>query len=303
MRRARRQARLRAAGAAGDGPGRGCASIGSRRIATLCHPIVGALPLLRGVTKSVTGSYAADQRRVRLPQVRGLFARTGAGGLAGAPSTRPCPVDRDPVEAGAPARRSSIAWSARHPRETLESLKGQSCPLRSKPVVLLVGIAVAALGLGVASTSSVAAAAAPTWQTTFRDNFDGSGLPNSTDWQFTLGTSYPGGPDAFGTGEIETLTKDPKNVDVRGGNLVHHPAARSGGRLDLGPDRNQPGELQAGRRRRHARGEPGADAERHRAGGARATGRPSGCWAAPTGRTGGRGRASANSTSWRTSRA
>ena len=95
--------------------------------------------------------------------------------------------------------------------------------IRSKPVVVLVGIAVAALGLGVASTSSVAAAAGPTWQTTFRDNFDGSGLPNATDWQFTLGTSYPGGPDAFGTGEIETLTKDPKNVDVRGGNLYITP--------------------------------------------------------------------------------
>jgi hypothetical protein len=90
-------------------------------------------------------------------------------------------------------------------------------------VVLLVGIAVAALGLGVASTNSVAAATTPTWQTTFRDNFDGTGLPNSKDWQLTLGTAYPGGPAAFGTGEIETLTNDPKNVDMHNGNLAITP--------------------------------------------------------------------------------
>src|SRR6478752_7148445 len=95
--------------------------------------------------------------------------------------------------------------------------------LRYKPVVLLVGIAVAALGLGVASTSSAAAAVAPAWQTTFRDDFNGTGLPISTNWQLTLGTSYPGGPAAFGTGEIETLTNDPANVGLHNGNLAITP--------------------------------------------------------------------------------
>src|SRR6478752_3933267 len=157
--------------------------------------------------------------------------------------------------------------------------------LRSKPVVMLVGIAVAALGLGVASTSSVAAAA-PTWQTTFRDNFDGTGLPNSTDWQFTLGTSYPGGPDAFGTGEIETLTKDPKNVDVRNGNLA------------ITPQRDQAGAWTSARvESTRANFKPAAGGIMHvesrvqmpnvTGPEALATGRPSGCSAAPTARIGG----------------
>ena len=110
-----------------------------------------------------------------------------------------------------------------HQPETLERLKGQSCPSDPSQSSYWLELLLPRWDWGWRRPVRSPPPPAPTWQTTFRDNFDGSGLPNATDWQFTLGTSYPGGPDAFGTGEIETLTKDPKNVDVRGGNLYITP--------------------------------------------------------------------------------
>ncbi|MFP5416452.1 MAG: 1,3-beta-glucanase, partial [Actinomycetes bacterium] len=88
----------------------------------------------------------------------------------------------------------------------------------SAPVAVIISIAVAVTGLGWAS-SIPDAAASPSWQTAFRDDFNGSGLPNPSHWLLTLGTSYPGGPANFGTGEIQTMTNNPSNVDVRNGNL------------------------------------------------------------------------------------
>jgi len=86
----------------------------------------------------------------------------------------------------------------------------------------MVSIAIAAASLGVAA-SVPAAAAPPDWETTFRDDFTGSGLPNPANWLLTLGTSYPGGPANFGTGEVQTMTDSPSNVDVRNGNLYITP--------------------------------------------------------------------------------
>ena len=93
---------------------------------------------------------------------------------------------------------------------------------RSKPLAIIISLAVSALGLGVV-TSGPVAAAAPAWETTFRDDFTGSGLPDASNWLLTLGTKYEGGPDGFGTGEIERMTNDPSNVDVRNGNLYITP--------------------------------------------------------------------------------
>ena len=67
-----------------------------------------------------------------------------------------------------------------------------------------------------------AEAAVPTptgWNLVFSDDFTGpanTGV-NTANWQYTTGTSYPGGPAAFGTGEIETMTASTANVslDVR----------------------------------------------------------------------------------------
>jgi len=69
----------RAAAAAGDGPGLGYASIGSQRIATLSHPNVGALPLLRGVTKLLLIVMLGRENNF-VCAGQGGFARTGTGG-------------------------------------------------------------------------------------------------------------------------------------------------------------------------------------------------------------------------------
>jgi len=96
-------------------------------------------------------------------------------------------------------------------------------------VATLALAAVVALAGGLIATAGSAAAADPAWQTVFRDDFAGSGLPDPNKWILTLGTSYPGGPDNFGTGEIETMTNRPENVDVRGGNLYITPQRDSAG--------------------------------------------------------------------------
>ncbi|MET0865035.1 MAG: family 16 glycosylhydrolase [Nakamurella sp.] len=103
--------------------------------------------------------------------------------------------------------------------------------VRSAPIALALSVALAAVGLGVIASGSVSAAqAAPTsWESTFRDDFNGSGLPNSSNWLLTLGTSYPGGPEGFGTGEIQTMTNNPRNVNVRNGNLYITPQRDASG--------------------------------------------------------------------------
>jgi hypothetical protein len=99
---------------------------------------------------------------------------------------------------------------------------------RSKPLAITMALAITAVSMGVA-TSVPVAAAAPAWTTAFRDDFSGSGLPNPANWQMTLGTSYPGGPANFGTGEIEVMTDNPNNVDVRNGSLYITPQRDASG--------------------------------------------------------------------------
>lgn len=52
----------------------------------------------------------------------------------------------------------------------------------------------------------------------FMDDFTGAAgsLPDSAIWLFTTGTSYPGGSPQFGTGEIQTYTDAPENVQTDG---------------------------------------------------------------------------------------
>jgi hypothetical protein len=116
-----------------------------------------------------------------------------------------------------------MSW-ATHTAADRIHIEGTMMSARLTPIALALSVALAAVGLGVIASGSVsAAAAAPSWQTTFRDDFNGSGLPNSNNWLLTEGTSYPGGPEGFGTGEIETMTKNSNNVDVRNGNLYITP--------------------------------------------------------------------------------
>jgi len=99
---------------------------------------------------------------------------------------------------------------------------------RSKPLALTLALSIIAISVGVA-TSVPVAAAAPAWTTTFRDDFSGSGLPDPANWLLTLGTSYPGGPANFGTGETEVMTNNPNNVDVRNGSLYITPQRDASG--------------------------------------------------------------------------
>ncbi|MFB7240842.1 1,3-beta-glucanase [Streptomyces populi] len=106
---------------------------------------------------------------------------------------------------------------------------------------------VAVLGtLSLAAAAATAAtlpanASAPTpptgWSQVFVDDFTGaagSGV-NTTNWQYTTGTSYPGGPANFGTGEVETMTSSTSNVALDGnGNLLITPRRDASGNWTSG---------------------------------------------------------------------
>ncbi len=103
---------------------------------------------------------------------------------------------------------------------------------------------VGALGLAAGATAvtgpSASAAAPPPpsgWTQVFADDFDGpAGTGVNTDnWQYTTGTSYPGGPANFGTGEIETMTSSTDNVSLDGnGNLRITPRRDAAGNWTSG---------------------------------------------------------------------
>ena len=92
------------------------------------------------------------------------------------------------------------------------------------PLGGLLGLAAAS---GTASAGGVTASAVPGppsgWSTVFSDDFtgaSGSGL-SSANWLYDLGTAYPGGAGAWGTGEVETATNSTSNVFQDGsGHLV-----------------------------------------------------------------------------------
>jgi hypothetical protein len=87
-------------------------------------------------------------------------------------------------------------------------------------------VAVGAVLSLAAAAVSVAQADAPTpptgWTQVFLDDFNGTAGTgvSTTNWQYATGTSYPGGPANWGTGEIETMTNSTSNVSLDGsGNL------------------------------------------------------------------------------------
>ncbi|GAA0700790.1 glycoside hydrolase family 16 protein [Kitasatospora atroaurantiaca] len=75
------------------------------------------------------------------------------------------------------------------------------------------------------------------WTQVFGDDFTGpagSGI-NTANWRYTTGTSYPGGPAGFGTGEVETMTADTTNVALDGaGNLRITPVRNGAGQWTSG---------------------------------------------------------------------
>src|SRR6266508_4726318 len=109
---------------------------------------------------------------------------------------------------------------------------------RHRPGVRLwaaVSVAVAVAGASVAVTLHAQAAVPPTtaagWTLNFVDDFTGAaGSGVSGNWRYTTGTSYPGGPANFGTGEVETMTSSTNNVALDGsGNLRITPRRDSAG--------------------------------------------------------------------------
>ncbi|KUO10197.1 glycoside hydrolase family 16 protein [Streptomyces sp. DSM 15324] len=100
------------------------------------------------------------------------------------------------------------------------------------------------LGLAAAAATAVtlpANASAPTppsgWTQVFLDDFNGAAGTgvNTSNWQYSTGTSYPGGPANWGTGEVETMTSSTRNVSLDGsGNLRITPVRDSAGNWTSG---------------------------------------------------------------------
>ncbi|KAL2075553.1 hypothetical protein VTL71DRAFT_496 [Oculimacula yallundae] len=57
------------------------------------------------------------------------------------------------------------------------------------------------------------------YKLTWGDDFSGNGLPDPKNWIITTGTQYPGGAPNFGTGEVQTYTNSPKNLNIADGIL------------------------------------------------------------------------------------
>ncbi|MFF6779471.1 carbohydrate-binding protein [Streptomyces sp. NPDC012510] len=108
-------------------------------------------------------------------------------------------------------------------------------PLRR---ALLAMAAAVALATAWATTAQGAAPTPPAgWTQVFVDDFNGAAGTgvNTANWQYATGTSYPGGPANWGTGEVETMTNSTNNVSLDGnGNLRITPLRDSAGRWTSG---------------------------------------------------------------------
>jgi hypothetical protein len=88
-------------------------------------------------------------------------------------------------------------------------------------------------GAWLAAAVHARAAVPPTpggWNLVFSDDFTGpAGSGPSGNWQYDVGTSYPGGPGpGFGTGEVETMTNSRSNVSLDGNGNLKITALRDG---------------------------------------------------------------------------
>ncbi|MEU2284834.1 glycoside hydrolase family 16 protein [Streptomyces sp. NPDC013178] len=123
--------------------------------------------------------------------------------------------------------------------ETSGTPRGRRHPLRRALVALVGTLGLAAAAATVASPSANASAPTPPagWTQVFLDDFTGAAGTgvNTANWQYATGTSYPGGPANWGTGEVETMTNSTGNVSLDGnGNLRITPLRDSAGRWTSG---------------------------------------------------------------------
>ncbi|MHC5905005.1 glycoside hydrolase family 16 protein [Streptomyces sp. S6] len=113
-------------------------------------------------------------------------------------------------------------------------------PRRRRALLAVLSTLGLAAALATAATLP-AGASAPTppagWTQVFLDDFNGAAGTgvNTSNWQYSTGTSYPGGPSNWGTGEVETMTNSTANVSLDGsGNLRITPLRDSAGRWTSG---------------------------------------------------------------------
>ncbi|MFE6486745.1 glycoside hydrolase family 16 protein [Streptomyces sp. NPDC057757] len=116
---------------------------------------------------------------------------------------------------------------------------GRRRPLRRLLVAAFSTLAVTAAAATAATLPASATAPPPPtgWSQVFVDDFNGAAGTgvNTANWQYTTGTSYPGGPANFGTGEIETMTSSTNNVSLDGsGNLRITPLRDASGNWTSG---------------------------------------------------------------------
>ncbi|MBB0246676.1 family 16 glycosylhydrolase [Streptomyces alkaliphilus] len=118
---------------------------------------------------------------------------------------------------------------------------GTQSPARSRrrrrPKALIAGVGALLLAAGTVTTalgSTGAQAAIPPaqdgWELVWGDDFEGpAGAPPSAEnWQIDIGHSYPGGPDNWGTGEIQYYTDSPDNIALDGNGNLRITALREG---------------------------------------------------------------------------
>ncbi|MET9132506.1 glycoside hydrolase family 16 protein [Streptomyces antibioticus] len=117
-------------------------------------------------------------------------------------------------------------------------------PARRRPLRRTLIAVLGTLALTAAAATAVtlpANASAPTppsgWTQVFLDDFNGAAGTgvNTANWQYSTGTSYPGGPANWGTGEVETMTNSTSNVSLDGnGNLRITPLRNAAGNWTSG---------------------------------------------------------------------
>lgn len=97
---------------------------------------------------------------------------------------------------------------------------------------------VAAAAIVTVPSANASAPTPPTgWTQVFLDDFNGAANTgvNTSNWQYDIGTSYPGGPANWGTGEVETMTNSTNNVALDGnGNLRITPRRDAAGNWTSG---------------------------------------------------------------------
>ena len=83
------------------------------------------------------------------------------------------------------------------------------------------------------TTPTVTPSSTPTtnWTPVWSDNFSGAAgsAPSSTNWIEDTGTSAPGGPANWGTGEVETMSNSTSNVYLDGNNHLNITALNNNG--------------------------------------------------------------------------